>query len=87
LTRRAQGQALPESLLIVEPIGQRAARGDEGGKLAYQQMLDFTEDQKRANVLMATSSLTTAATRLQRPQAALAACHAGTARAKDTGPT
>ena len=55
-------------LLIVEPIGQREARGVEGGKVAYQQMLDFTEDLRRAAVLMATSSLATAATRLQRPQ-------------------
>jgi hypothetical protein len=55
-------------LLIVEPIGQREARGVEGGKAAYQQMLDFTEDLRRAGVLMATSSLATAATRLQRRQ-------------------
>jgi hypothetical protein len=57
-------------LLIVEPLGQREARGVEGGKAAYQQMLDFTEDLKRAGVLMVTSSLATAATRLQRPQGA-----------------
>jgi len=55
-------------LLIVEPIGQREARGVEGGKVAYEQMLGFTEDLKRAGVLMASSSLATAATRLQRPQ-------------------
>ena len=35
-------------------------------------MLDFTEDLKRAGVLMATSSLATAATRLQRPEGAAA---------------
>ncbi len=57
---------MPHMLLIVEPIGQREARGVEGGKAAYQQMLDFTEDLRRAGVLMATSSLATAATRLQR---------------------
>jgi len=55
-------------LLIVEPIGQREARGVENGKVVYQQMLDFTEDLKRAGVLMASSSLATEATRLQRPQ-------------------
>jgi hypothetical protein len=55
-------------LLIVEPVGQREARGVEDGKVVYQQMLDFTEDLRRAGVLMATSSLATAATRLQRPQ-------------------
>ncbi len=59
-------------LLIVEPIGQREARGVEGGKVAYQQMLDFTDDLKRAGVLMASSSLATAATRLQQPQGAAA---------------
>jgi hypothetical protein len=55
-------------LLIVEPIGQREARGVEGGKVAYQKMLDFTDDLKRAGVLMASSSLATEATRLLRPQ-------------------
>ncbi|MBL8313358.1 MAG: dehydrogenase [Rubrivivax sp.] len=61
---------MPHMLLIVEPIGQREARGIEGGKLAYEQMLAFAEDLKRAGVLMATSSLATAATRLHRPQGA-----------------
>lgn len=61
---------MPHMLLIVEPIGQREARGVDDGKLAYQQMLDFGEDLKRASVLMATSSLATAATRLQRPHGA-----------------
>ena len=55
-------------LLILEPIGQREERGVEGGKIVYQQRLDLTEDLKRAGVLMATSSLATAATRLQRPR-------------------
>ena len=59
---------MPHMLLIVEPIGQREARGVEGGKVAYEQMLGLTEDLKRAGVLMASSSLATAATRLQRPQ-------------------
>jgi hypothetical protein len=58
---------MPHMLLIVEPIGQREARGLEGGKLAYEQMLAFTEDLKRASVLMASSALATAAARLQRP--------------------
>ncbi len=63
---------MPHMLLIVEPVGQREARGVEGGKLAYQQMLDFTADLKRAGVLMASSSLATAASRLQRPDGAAA---------------
>jgi hypothetical protein len=58
---------MPHMLLIVEPIGQREARGVDNGRVVYQQMLDFTEDLRAAGVLMATSSLATAATRLQRP--------------------
>ena len=53
-------------LLIVEPLGQREERGVEGGQLAYQQMLDFTGDLRRAGALMACSSMAAAATRLQR---------------------
>jgi hypothetical protein len=63
---------MPHMLLIVEPLGQREERGVEGGHVAYQQMLDFTEDLKRAGVLMASSSLASAATRLQRPAGAAA---------------
>ena len=59
---------MPHMLLIVEPPGQREERGVEGGRVAYQQMLDFTADLQRAGVLMASSSLATAATRLQRPE-------------------
>ena len=63
---------MPHMLLIVEPIGQREARGVDNGQVVYQQMLDFTEDCKRAGVLMASSSLATAAMRLQRPHGAAA---------------
>ncbi len=61
---------MPHMLLIVEPLGQREARGVELGKAVYQQMLDFTDELKRAGVLLATSALATAATRLQRPEGA-----------------
>lgn len=61
---------MPYMLLIVEPVGQREARGLEGGEAAYRQMLDFTEELQGEGVLMASSSLATAATRLQRPQPA-----------------
>ena len=63
---------MPHMLLIVEPLGQREERGVELGKVVYQDMLDFTEDLKRAGVLMASSSLATAATRLQKPKDASA---------------
>ncbi|HET9976181.1 MAG TPA: YciI family protein [Burkholderiaceae bacterium] len=58
---------MPHMLLIVEPIGQREERGVDNGRAVYQQMLDFTEELRTAGVLMATSSLATAATRLRRP--------------------
>ena len=61
---------MPYMLLIVEPLGQREERGVVGGEVVYQHMLDFTEDLKRAGVLMASSSLASAATRLQRPEGA-----------------
>jgi hypothetical protein len=59
---------MPHMLLIVEPLGQREERGVELGKVVYQQMLDFTDDLKRAGVLMASSSLATASSRLQKPE-------------------
>lgn len=59
---------MPHMLLIVEPLGQREARGVENGQVLYQQMLDFTEDLKRAGVLMASSSLASASSRLHKPE-------------------
>lgn len=61
---------MPHMLLIVEPLGQRQERGIEGGRVAYQKMLDFTEELRRSGVLIASSSLASAATRLQRPHGA-----------------
>jgi hypothetical protein len=66
----SKGPTMPHMLLIVEPLGQREARGVAAGEVVYQHMLDFTEDCKRAGVLMASSSLPSAATRLQRPEGA-----------------
>jgi len=59
---------MPHMLLIVEPVGQREERGLAGGQVAYRQMLDFTEDLRREGVLIASSALSSAATRLQRAQ-------------------
>jgi len=56
---------MPYMLLIVEPVGQRAERGLAGGQVAYQQMLDFTEQLRAGGVLMTSSALATAATRLE----------------------
>jgi hypothetical protein len=55
-------------LLIHEPIGQRAERGEANGRVVYQQMLDFTADLQRGGVLQASSSLADVAhgTRVQQ---------------------
>jgi hypothetical protein len=57
---------MPHLLLIIEPVGQREARGLEGGQAAYAQMLAFTDELKQAGVLMASSALSSAVTRLDR---------------------
>ena len=44
-------------LLIVEPTGQRAERGLEGGKQVYGRMVQFSADLKTRGVLLATESL------------------------------
>ena len=44
-------------LLIVEPTGQRAERGEEAGKVVYDRMLRFTADLKARGVLLASESL------------------------------
>ena len=62
------GRAMPYMLLIVEPSGQRESRGVDGGQVVYQHMLDYTEALRGAGVLMASSSLASAAARLQHPQ-------------------
>ncbi len=61
---------MPHMLLVVEPVGQREARGFESGQVTYQQMLDFTAELGRCGVLMTSSSLASAATRLQKPPGA-----------------
>lgn len=59
---------MPYMLLIAEPLGQREARGVERGRVAYQHMLDFTDALRTAGVLMTSSSLASAATRLDKPE-------------------
>jgi hypothetical protein len=44
-------------LLIHEPVGQRAERGEAAGRVVYQQMLDFTAELQQRGQLMASSSL------------------------------
>jgi hypothetical protein len=58
---------MPYMLLIQEPDGQRAERGEAAGRVLYGQMLDFTQTLQRRGVLRASSSLagTDQAVRLQ----------------------
>ena len=44
-------------LLIVEPTGPRAERGEEAGKQVYERRLNFAADLKARGVLIATESL------------------------------
>ena len=48
---------MPYLLMIVEPLEQRAERGEAAGRVLYQQMLDFTAELQRRGVLMNSSSL------------------------------
>ena len=48
-------------LLIIEPVGQREARGAEAGAQAYAEMLRFTADLQARGVLEASSSLASSA--------------------------
>src|SRR5690242_19901573 len=44
-------------LMLVEPVGQRAERGEAGGTVVYERMLGFAESLKRRGVLRAVESL------------------------------
>lgn len=57
---------MPQMLLIIEPIGQRAERGRVNGEAVYQRMLDFAAELKAEGLLLATNSLSTAARRLAK---------------------
>lgn len=44
-------------LLIHEPVGQRAIRGEAEGRVVYDRMLGFARDLKARGLLLATESL------------------------------
>jgi len=46
-------------LLVVEKVGDRAARSEAEGVALYQRMLDFSEDLKRRGLLTMSQSLKT----------------------------
>ena len=58
---------MPYLLLIIEPTGQRLARGRDAGAQVYERMLRYTDDLASRGVLIASNSLTSAAngTRVQ----------------------
>lgn len=48
---------MPYMLLIVEPIGQRAARTETEGRQAYASMVDFAQNLRAQGKLLAVESL------------------------------
>ena len=72
-------------LLIHEPVGQRAERGEVAGREVYARMLEFTADLQQRGVLMATSSLAdlVVATRVQVREAAARVLDGPFAEAKE----
>lgn len=57
-------------LLIVEPMGQRQARGRAEGEQVFQQMMDYAADLDRRGLLLGCNALasTKHAVRLQAPE-------------------
>jgi hypothetical protein len=53
-------------LLIAEPVGQRAERTEEEGRMAYDQMLRFAAGLKERGVLLAVESLATDGVRVRK---------------------
>ena len=57
---------MPQMLLIVEPLGQRAERGRDAGEAVYQRMLDFAAELQAVGLLLGVNSLGTAARRFAK---------------------
>lgn len=57
---------MPQMLLVVEPLGQRADRGREAGEAVYQRMLDYAGELQAAGLLLGVNSLGTAARRYSK---------------------
>jgi hypothetical protein len=53
-------------LLIAEPIGQRAERTEEEGRMVYDQMVQFAAGLKERGVLLAVESLASQGVRVQK---------------------
>lgn len=76
---------MPWMLLIVEPVGQRAERGEAAGRAVYQRMLDYTEALRGDGVLLASSALShvDAGARLHRRAGAASVVDGPFAEAKE----
>ena len=75
--------AMPQMLLIVEPIGQRAERGRQAGEAVYQRMLDFAAELQSEGLLLGVNSLGTPARRMSRRDGAVQVCDGPFAEAKE----
>jgi hypothetical protein len=53
-------------LLIAEPIGQRAERTEEEGRMVYDRMVQFAAGLKERGVLLAVESLASQGVRVQK---------------------
>lgn len=74
---------MPQMLLIVEPIGQRAERGRVAGEAVYQRMLDYAAELQAQGLLLGVNSLGTAARRLTRRDGAAQVTDGPFAEAKE----
>lgn len=74
---------MPHMLLIVEPLGQRAERGLEGGKDAYARMVAFGEELAQAGLLMSVNSLSSNQKRLNMANGAMVVTDGPFAEAKE----
>lgn len=63
---------MPYMLLILEPVGQREARGEAEGRVVYERMLRFADDLKARGLLQGAESLAShrTATRVRQGAAA-----------------
>ncbi|KQY85562.1 YciI family protein [Pelomonas sp. Root1444] len=74
---------MPQMLLIVEPIGQRAERGRADGEAVYQRMLDFAAELQAEGLLLGVNSLGSAAKRLAKRDGGAQVCDGPFAEAKE----
>jgi hypothetical protein len=57
---------MPYLMLVLEPNGQRGERGRAAGEAVFQRMLDYTRELEARGLLLASNSLKSEATRLEK---------------------